>query len=348
MLLLEALHAGGVHPIDTADSDIGGAWNSAWDDLVWRSDPRSIDQWCTSSSWASSARQAFHPSREQVVAFDEGFGLAMARVPNADIHGGALVPMESVWLFGAPIVGPDPEHAASHAAQYFMDQRREQSIYLGGYVEDSQWWDALIRAFGSSCDLFGGEERARCRASLEGGIDGYLSRRTRAFRRNLRQGERRAARVGIEFEIVDANEPDDLLRRLHRIEQRSWKGMDGSGIEGSEMETFYAQLVPSLSRGRALRACVAKDGAGCDLGFVFGGVQEGCYRGLQLSFAESARDLGVGNLLQWHEIQRLCDENTLTYDIGMQMEYKLFWTEEQFVTRLLFARKSRGSAQSRV
>ena len=324
-----------MEPVDRAHP---ADWTTAWDGSVANTDPQSIDRWCSSSPWATSAKSAFNHDGELVIACSDGAGFAMATVRAAP--GGALVPLESVWLFGAPIVGSDPRVAASYAADHFFSQRREQAIYLGGYREDSPWWQALIDSFGPYGDLFGGEERARCRASLDGGIDGYLSRRTRAFRRNLRQGERLASNAGIHFDIVDAMDSNLLLERLHRIEQESWKGLDGSGIEGHDMATLYAHLLPLLSSQGSLRACVARDGKGCDVGFIFGGVRDGTYRGLQLSFVESARELGIGNLLQWHEIQRLASEGLYTYDIGMDMEYKRLWTEELFVTRLLFARRA--------
>lgn len=196
-----------------------------------------------------------------------------------------------------------------------------------------------FNAFGVKCQLFGGEERARSRASFEGQADGYLSRRTRVFRRNLRQGERRAANAGVTFEVIDRRTPEATLARLHRIEQQSWKGLDGSGIEGPDMAMLYAYLVPRLHEQSALRVCVAIDGDGNDIGFIFGGVRDGTYRGLQLSFTESARALGVGNMLQWHEIQRLCQENLHTYDIGMDMEYKRLWAEDLFTTRLLIVQR---------
>lgn len=323
-----------VDPADTAD------WTTTWDALVADTDPQSIDRWCSSSPWATSAKSAFNHHGELVVACSDGAGFAMATVDGAP--GGALVPLESVWLFGAPIVGSDPRAASSYAAEYFFSQRREQAIYLGGYREDSPWWEALIGSFGPYADLFGGEERSRCRASLDGGIDGYLSRRTRTFRRNLRQGERRASNAGIHVDIVDTVDATLLLDRLHRIERNSWKGLDGSGIEGHDMATLYAHLLPLLSRQGSLRACVARDREGSDVGFIFGGVRGDTYRGLQISFVESARELGIGNLLQWHEIQRLAHEGLYTYDIGMDMEYKRLWTEELFVTRLLFARRAPG------
>jgi hypothetical protein len=267
------------------------------------------------------------------------FGFAFATVPEAVERGGALVPLEPMWLFGAPIVGVDPVSAAAQTVAELAATRSERSIYLGGYVEDSPWWQALIHAFGAKYQLFGGEERERCRASFEGGVDGYLSRRTRVFRRNLRQGERRGANAGVSFEVIDQQTPAATLARLHRIEQQSWKGLDGSGIEGPDMELLYACLVPRLHAQNALRACVAIDGDGHDVGFIFGGVRNGTYRGLQLSFTESARALSVGNMLQWHEIQRLCNEDLHTYDIGMDMEYKRLWTENLFTTRLLIAQR---------
>jgi hypothetical protein len=314
-------------------------WNTSWDRLVAGTDAASIDSWCTSSDWAESAQQAFNPSADVVTKVAHEFGFAFATAPEAIQHGGALVPLEPMWLFGAPIVGSDLVTAVRHAAAELEATRTERSIYLGGYVEDSPWWHALIQAFGARWNLFGGEERERCRASFEGGVDGYLSRRTRVFRRNLRQGERRAHNVGLAFEVIDQQTPDSILERLHHIEQKSWKGLDGSGIEGPDMAMLYARLVPRLQARNAFRACVAVDGDGNDLGFIFGGVRNGTYRGLQLSFTESARALGVGNMLQWHEIQRLCGEDLHTYDIGMDMEYKRLWTEELFTTRLLIAQR---------
>jgi hypothetical protein len=309
-----------------------------WNDLVAATDPASIDQWCTSSDWASSAHLAFNPAGELVCSTDSASGFAFATAPEARPHGGALVPLEPMWLFGAPIVGADPAESAV-IAQRALALRSERSVYLGGYVEGSPWWDALLGVFGPHYQLFGGEERVRCRASLEGGIDGYLGRRSRAFRRNIRQGEKRAASAGITFEVLDLGIVDEVLQRLHQIEQRSWKGLDGSGIEGPDMAMLYSHLVPRLRTRAALRACVAIDNQGVDVGFIFGGVLGGTYRGLQLSFTESARALGVGNLLQWHELQRLCREDLHTYDIGMDMEYKRLWTEQTFTTRLMIAQR---------
>jgi Acetyltransferase (GNAT) domain len=313
-------------------------WASDWNRVLELTDADSIDPWCTGSDWALSAQLAFNPQADVISEIDATSGFAFATVPEAVPHGGALVPLEPMWLFGAPVIGIDPVLAAKRATE-LLATRSERSIYLGGYVEDSPWWHALIDAFGATCQLFGGEERERCRASFEGGVDGYLSRRTRAFRRNLRQGERRAANAGVSFEVIDQQTPEATLARLHRIEQQSWKGLDGSGIEGPDMATLYARLVPQLHTRNALRVCVAIDGDGNDVGFVFGGVRNGTYRGLQLSFTESARALGVGNMLQWHEIQRLCNENLHTYDIGMDMEYKRLWTENLFTTRLLIAQR---------
>jgi Acetyltransferase (GNAT) domain len=313
-------------------------WASDWDRVVALTDASSIDRWCSLSDWAHSAQLAFNPRAEVLSEIDRTCGFAFATAPEAVQHGGALVPLEPMWLFGAPVVGADPVESANRAAE-LLTTRNERSFYLGGYVEDSPWWHALINAFGAHCQLFGGEERIRCRASFEGGIDGYLARRTRVFRRNLRQGQKRIDQAGVRFEVLDSQTPDLTLQRLHRIEQQSWKGLEESGIEGPDMAQFYAHLVPRLHARSALRVCVAVDGNGDDAGFIFGGISDGTYRGLQLSFTESARGFGIGNMLQWHEIQRLCAEDLHTYDIGMDMEYKRFWTETEFTTRLLIAQR---------
>jgi CelD/BcsL family acetyltransferase involved in cellulose biosynthesis len=77
-----------------------------------------------------------------------------------------------------------------------------------------------------------------------------------------------------------------------------------------------------------LRISVAQlDGA--DVGYILGGVRNGRYRGLQLSYVESAQHLSVSHLLQLSEIKQLCENGVDTYDMGMDMEYKRRWSDQE-------------------
>ena len=66
---------------------------------------------------------------------------------------------------------------------------------------------------------------------------------------------------------------------------------------------------------------------GEDIGFVFGGVASGVYRGQQFSFVEAWRRASIGNLLQLEQVRWLCEEGVERYDMGPVMDYKRSWTE---------------------
>ena len=56
----------------------------------------------------------------------------------------------------------------------------------------------------------------------------------------------------------------------------------------------------------------------------------GCkYRGFQMGFDVSMRVMGAGNLVQFKWTQDLCDEDVDYYDLGMDMNYKRRWAENQ-------------------
>ena len=71
-----------------------------------------------------------------------------------------------------------------------------------------------------------------------------------------------------------------------------------------------------------------------DIGFIFGGVARGIYRGQQFSYDTDWSRNSIGNTLQYEQITWLCEENILRYDMGPitgpRMEYKQHWTELVF------------------
>lgn len=323
----------------TATGALTSAFEQKWTALLAETDPGSVDQWCSSLAWGLSAAAAFSSADPVATCVADEAALAFVSVRSGQQR--LLVPLEPVWLFGAPVVGPSPVAGADLLTRFLAKRIPSESMVLiSGYVENSPWWVALVDALNANFRLGSGEDRVRCRASLDGGVDGYLGRRTRAFRRNLRQTQRRCADGELSVVVLDDAPPATVLARVHAIERKSWKGAEDSGIESVDMALLYNSLIPALAESGALRIAVAVDANGTDAGFIFGGVLNGIYRGLQLSFVESARHLGVGNYLQWHEIQRLCGEKYLhTYDMGMEMAYKFGWAESTFETSLLIAQR---------
>ena len=245
----------------------------------------------------------------------------------------ALLPFDAIWGFASPVVALDTDLARSvHAiATALRNESDWTATLVTGIKPASDLEGALIANLSQIGRLALADERVRAVASLQGGIAGYMSRRPRTFERNLRQATRRAGN-SVTFECADRSEPASIISRLHGVEQHSWKGLESSGIESPEMSALYGSLVWRLSVLGALRVTFAVRG-GRDVGFVLGGVLGTTYRGLQLSFVEEVRALSIGNLLQWNELVRLCDDGVERYDLGMDMEYKRVWAEERFVTR---------------
>ena len=178
-------------------------------------------------------------------------------------------------------------------------------------------------------------------ASLEGGLDGFLARRTSKFRNNLRRDQRAVADLDITFThwdgIMSSEAADALFLRMMEVEARSWKGLQEQGVNEGGMFLFYREMLKMLGPVGQLRAIMACKG-GRDVGYIFGAVMGKTYRGLQFSFLDNYSRLGLGNVLQLEMIKRLCLEGIDRYDLGTEMEYKSRWAEIGFETASIVVR----------
>ena len=290
------------------------------------------DRYCTQSAWILPARAAFAPSAQPWIhRFAEGF-VALMRIDTT--IGRTLMPLEASWGLATGLVGAQLDAVARRLGEALVaDRSAWDSAFLSGLVRGGADFTALVHALQRRFRLGIGQPTVRCVASLDGGIDGFLSRRSAHFRKNLRRAERRAD-GRLRFERVvpdDAEQALALYRRVLTIDARSWKGQSGHGVGGGAMETFYADMIPRLSADRRVRFTFAWDGDEA-VGFVLGGLRGRAYRGLQVSFDARLEALSVGNLLQLHTIRGLCEEGVETYDLGTHMEYKEAWAEGRVET----------------
>src|SRR6185295_4564657 len=109
---------------------------------------------------------------------------------------------------------------------------------------------------------------------------------------------------------------------------------EGVGIVTGPMHTFYQLMLPRLCARGQQRTMFAQKG-GLDLGYILGAVFEGEYRGLQFSYDDEHAHLGLGGLLQYHQIVDLCEEGVARYDLGTEMDYKRRWAEDVMETEML-------------
>ena len=74
---------------------------------------------------------------------------------------------------------------------------------------------------------------------------------------------------------------------------------------------------------------------GTDIGFILGAVFQAEYRGLQFSYDDTYSHLGIGGLLQYHQVIDLVAEGVGRYDLGTEMDYKRKWAEDIVETEML-------------
>jgi Acetyltransferase (GNAT) domain len=248
----------------------------AWDDRV-RSTP-GIDPWCTRLAWQLNVHKAFgtralssteaeETLRPPATPIDSAYADRGLFVASADWSMAlrnqqfdstpALVPLDAVWGFASPFVLTRDDADAFQVQQWanemgevLLHEPDWELAFLAGLAPGSPLDEALIRTLSPQVRLVAGEPTIRRVASLEDGADGFLSRRSRAFRRNLRQASTRARAAGLAIKSVDVvgSNGTEVIERLVAIESQSWKGQEGSGITSPDMAQLYTGLIDSLAR----------------------------------------------------------------------------------------------------
>ncbi|MBM4337152.1 MAG: GNAT family N-acetyltransferase [Deltaproteobacteria bacterium] len=317
-----------MHWLDRAGFELA---SDAYDHAV-TADPE-IDRFCSRSAWVLSFHEAFHPRAELFAAREGGDFVALASIDEPGI-GAVLQPLEAMWGFASALVGAGSSELLRSALELRARRSAATPLLLTGLPSSRSRLAPLIRALEPRFALRPVAPTVRYQASLEGGVDGWLSRRSARFRRNLRVATRRTREAGIRFELASPADPDAtgaLYERALGVERHSWKARSGNGVASGPMREFYARMLPRLASRRALRVLLAtRDGV--DVGYLYGGVFERGFRGLQFSFHDELSGLGLGNALQAEILERLCAEGIASYDLGSQSEYKRHWAEAGLVT----------------
>jgi CelD/BcsL family acetyltransferase involved in cellulose biosynthesis len=294
-----------------------------------------IDRFCSSSAWILAAAHTLMPPRAPFSFRGEhGFFAAARGVHPAGFP--YIEPIELAWGLASPMVGRDAAALAEEVVPVLAARRDWQLAILAGMTGDGPQRRALERALPARWERRRGTPTIRHVASLEGGIDGYLSRRSRELRKSIRKQLRAAADAGVTFESVRASEPDAeaLYARIQEAEAKSWKAREGVGISAGAMRAFYGAMLPRLCLLGQQRTIFARKG-GVDLGYILGAVLQAEYRGLQFSYDDEYSQLGLGGLLQYHQIAELCAEGIERYDLGTEMDYKRRWAEDVMETEML-------------
>ncbi|MEX2208256.1 MAG: GNAT family N-acetyltransferase [Myxococcota bacterium] len=310
---------------------------SADHDLAVAADP-AIDRFCSLGAWILSFHDAFRPRAELRSAREGGAFVALAAAEEPSI-GIVLQPLESMWGFASPLVGEGSCELLGRLLEPGPAAPAREPLLLSGVPLERARLEPLLRLLAPHYALRPLAETLRWQASLDGGVDGWLARRSGRFRRGLREARRRTRDAGVRFACLSPVVADAAAAyaRVLAVERDTWKTRSGNGVDRGPMRDFYARMLPALAARGALRILFAtRDGV--DVGYLYGGIAGGLFRGLQFSFRESERRLGLGNALQAEMIERLCAEGLSVYDLGSQSDYKRRWAEPGLVTLRLLAR----------
>lgn len=290
---------------------------------------RQADPCCCAPAWNLAYHQIFHPEEHAFAAFSEDAQVSFyeSRLQNGST---TWLPLEDSWMFSQPLLGFD---SLELLKELLASSKDTPIIVLGGVRENSALARGLFLGFSSHFNFFRAEAATLCAASLFGGLDGWLARRSGNFRSKLKKALRNSSRITYEKHVpTNREEAAKIYERMLKVEEKSWKGIHHCGMAESPSREFYGELLAILSENGHARIIIAKDEAK-DIGYIFGSCLEGFYRGQQFSFDQEYAPFSLGNLLQYQKIKWLCEDAIARYDMGPitgpRMGYKAHWTEER-------------------
>ncbi len=294
-----------------------------------------IDRFCSSAAWILAASSALMPPRASFSFRGEHGYFAMMR----GVHPAGfpyIEPVELAWGLAAPLVGGDAAALVEEVVPVLAARRDWQLAIISGHTATGPQRRALEAAMPARWERRRGQPTLRHVASLDGGVDGFLARRSRELRKSIRKSLRAADEAGLTFESVRAREGEAaaLYERIQAVEAYSWKSQEGVGISAGPMRAFYAAMLPRLCALGQQRTIFARQGDR-DVGYILGAVMGDEYRGLQFSYHDELSRLGIGGLMQYQQVVELCGEGIARYDLGTEMDYKRRWAEDIMETEML-------------
>jgi hypothetical protein len=297
---------------------------------------RQADPFCCTPAWQLSYHNSFAPNRRLLIEEDSKSVVAFAeRIISPNFT--CLTPLEDSWQFGSPLIGNRATDLLADMMTSIEKRYSPQfpSIMISGVRPRGLVYKNLKRRFERKFRFHRHRFGTQCSASLLGGLDGYLGNRSSNFRRNLRKQSRRALEDGVVLERrspTTDQEVDEVYSRMISVELASWKGVGCCGMAEPGPRKFYEIMMAYLAATGDARVIFAKHD-NKDIGFIFGGVSGGIYRGQQFSYDEEWQSASIGNVLQMEQIAWACEEGISRYDMGpiggAKMNYKTHWTERR-------------------
>src|SRR6185312_15873007 len=133
-----------------------------------------------------------------------------------------IEPVELAWGLAAPLIGQDARALVEEIVPVLAARRDWQLAIIAGHTASGPQRRALDAVLPARWERRRGQPTVRHVASLDGGVDGFLSRRSRELRKSLRKSRRAAEAEGLTFESVRATDATALYERIQAVEAFSW------------------------------------------------------------------------------------------------------------------------------
>jgi hypothetical protein len=295
-----------------------------------------IDPYCSRTDWILPFHTSFTPHAPLHIWQDNESFVVLSQ-SRATEEKQFFSSVDSMWGFATALVGGQSPRILGKLCGETLSRAH---LILYGLPQDRTFLSAVAQQSERTHRAMLLNPVSRCVASLQGGLEGFLARRSSKFRVNARRAVKRAADAGVRFRYIDRMTPETVMgffNELIAIESRSWKGRSGEGADRPPMKDFYRYMFERIGPAGLLRVVIAELD-GLQIGYIHGAVVNGRFRGLQFSFDDRYRSLSPGNVLQLKMIEWLCRENVGVYDLGMTVPYKKKWAELEHQTQTMYLR----------
>ncbi len=287
-----------------------------------------LDQYCARTEWTAAAFQHLCPGRNFVGVTDGENFLTFAG--PVEREGGLLIlePTEAMWGLGASIIGTG---AVALFDETVASAGNWNAILVTGIEKYSCCEEELLKLQGVVCQDVG--TTSRIVAQLDEGFEHYWQSRSRNLRKSVQRSLKAFSDIGGRVELQSGPVNEETWRRIISVERRSWKGEAKVGM-ADMMSEFYRPLAMSDDADvdvQVLFACLEE----ADIGYVLGTKVGNSYRGLQFAYDNAYRNLGVGNVMQYRQIESVSAAGVTSYDLGTDMAYKERWANSHTESRNL-------------
>ncbi len=329
----------------------------AWDDLWERSD-------CTSplarAGMVAHWIDHFAPNNRLRVAVVEEGGRWLAALPLMEGRAGGMLRAGVLpcneWPSGATLLWDVSaiSEEVSRLMAAALDQLPWQLVFLQAAMPARASWRALHLALataGMSCDL-----RTRWRVgrlAIQHDWPAAFAGLSRKHRQRIASSLRKLSAKGdASFEFhprIAAAEVDALLQRALALEDRGWKGKEGTSVRCTTgAANFLLRQARCLAAEDRLWLAFLRCGER-DIAFCYGIFAKGVLHSFKIGYDDGFAAYSPGHLLQFHLLQAIhADPAVEAVDyIGEMTEYHASWRPESYpFARLAFAPRGKLLGQA--